>query len=562
LPEEIYNAGLDHPHTPVRIDARKGWILQITVNVSTGDNEFHPGFDLRAVRDEDLPRYMSSSKTVDPLLEMTGQRYIDTCIKFDRDETVYFHVTREYDPVPLNLRLVWIGPDTDEPNLEEAPQKIKELWGEVTKHRSYCPKINPQLNGAREIPYDEARSLLIRNFPRINTWGWDLLVEKRTKYWGGVLARAVEKDDDPNRRCLQYLFTWTRQSTIFSLHWLVVIPFIMTLIGLVILWLWAPEIALAVQSREAGQVWEPILEGYALWPGLAYSFLWLETILTGFEPTLKSLRDPLKPNPHLQPAVITGLFGLFSWTIGIYPEILIIYALAGVIALVLTLLFMATGTAAHKMDYLPVFVWLRKRIDRWETESICWDYWHYYSIRTISVVSRPDGPQFLMDNPWHSLRRYHESTFAYSTDVSQQKEDRRSYAICILLILAIGTMLVAGLLQIPNFVDISIRIYALMGIAMVLWLSEKRIHAEDVFIDKYKIDENMHHLSGAWLKALWNLYETPKKARGKALHSHKQKDHAKALRLVVISKMQNPYIEDPEFWTSFRDDSDYIYQMK
>ncbi|MDF1537639.1 MAG: hypothetical protein P1Q69_01895 [Candidatus Thorarchaeota archaeon] len=71
-----------------------------------------------------------------------------------------------------------------------------------------------------------------------------------------------------------------------------------------------------------------------------------------------------------------------------------------------------TGTS-HNMDYVPVFVYLKKRAKVWLFDYAVWDVWHYHtgSTRNPFNIFRHEafepftGLTLTIDNPWHSMYR-------------------------------------------------------------------------------------------------------------------------------------------------------------
>ena len=90
-----------------------------------------------------------------------------------------------------------------------------------------------------------------------------------------------------------------------------------------------------------------------------------------------------------------------------------------------------------------------------------------------------------------------------------------------------------------------------------LYLLDSVIARKRELIYPEDFEENLGDLSHDWLVLLWNL---KKKVKVKGvLASQREKDKAHQPRLVVITKMQRPFEECKAFWTSFRDDPEYIY---
>ncbi len=455
-----------------------------------------------------------------------------------------------------------------EPDLSGAPDVIKNLWKVVKKKfMSEESRINLPLDGGRARPFDEKAKGMLKDWaPFIETWGLDLRLERSSdKSWGGLLARIVEKEKDADIRCLQYVYVWLRQYSVISFHWLVSVPIIMTIVGLLIWWIFAPGIDLAIEARNQGQVLDAYLQGHALWPTLAFVFLWFETFLTGFGPYIRP-KDPHKPDPHLRPALFTGLvFGPLSLLIGIYPLYWLFFsAVVIVFFCIVALIASSQGwLASHDMDYLPVFVWVKRiREDIWKPTHICWDYWHYFSYKKeLEVQDAKDTEtgrmksycSLRMDNPWHSVHERSES------DIEDMAR-RQAWYIRLCIIIPVAFLAIAILYALPEFFTHAWRVFALGTIGFVLYIGKSIIAWETELIEKKEFDDNMHNLSHEWLVVLWNLIDKNVKPKGE-LPSQSEKDRMRHPRLVVISKMQRPFEEDRAFWTTFRDDFEYLYSL-
>ncbi|MFW9788615.1 MAG: hypothetical protein ACFFE2_17020 [Candidatus Thorarchaeota archaeon] len=473
-----------------------------------------------------------------------------------------------------------------EPDVSKSKKKIQDLWEVVKNFASPECKINLQLKGEVVKPFDETKRMLREFAPAIDTWGLDLNIERRRpKYWGGLLARVVRrkkdeeneddienKDDVENKRCLQYLYVWFRQSSSVSLHWLVMVPLLMTIIGLLILYTWTPDLSLFLQRREPGPFTEEIVNFFLLSPTLAYQILLFETFIAGFGPYLPFWKkeDPYKPNVEVRPAFITtAIYWPLSWLLGINPIRWLQYSI-GAMVFFAALWAIATHRrwlTAHDMDYLPVFVWIEKEGSIWKPKAICWDYWHYFSYKKRLEDSdyNFDEKRFefklRMDNPWHSLH-----------DIDKDEQSMRRIRILFLVFACIFTSIALSILgrvlNQPVPITYATRLTVIWVIGISFYYGESHFAFTAPLIrmknrqneDTKDFEENLGFLSHEWLVVLWNLIDSTVEKRA-ALWSQEEIEKRREPRLVAITKMQEPFNETDEFWTTFRDDEEHLYTL-
>ncbi|MFW9795015.1 MAG: hypothetical protein ACFFEE_11965, partial [Candidatus Thorarchaeota archaeon] len=285
-----------------------------------------------------------------------------------------------------------------------------------------------------DVTYDPDAQKQLRNFaPDIRQLGLGLYNERRGRLniWGGLLVRALEtraetQDLQPQRRCLQYIYTWTKQQSAVSVFWMVIVPILMASWGFLIQYLYAPQI-IAFQ-QEIGLDLLSTLFSFSdpMLPVLATGFVSLPLLLSGLWDHRWDLHlgsgVTFRSTTLLIPFSILMWFVAFNW---------IVPYLIGGFALVVCGLYWFldqigfTGTA-HPMDYLPVFVWLRRNEDgKWEFERAYWDRHHYnIECKTAEELEEPrfwfmranlmkkktkveeieERVRLQMDNPWHSVR--------------------------------------------------------------------------------------------------------------------------------------------------------------
>jgi tetratricopeptide (TPR) repeat protein len=265
----------------------------------------------------------------------------------------------------------------------------------------------------------EAKLLLLAFMPDIKLVGPDLWFERwKTKNWGGVFVRALKKKNK-DQVCLQYVFTYTRQYTVVSAIWMVLVPAILalldwfvldfpgTLIAQLPLLLFAIVLHVAdSNARFRVRSTTALIVFWLLqWIGMIPVFYWL-------------------------PVFILGSWAFIFGAVWIYS--------------IAPLRREMPGT--HMMDYIPVYVWLKPLLKypgsrTWDIERACWDVLHYKvawldreqlsecvwkfiprQLRGVSPLG--DGSalgeylpglsvarlKMQIDNPWHSMSRssHHE----------------------------------------------------------------------------------------------------------------------------------------------------------
>ena len=87
---------------------------------------------------------------------------------------------------------------------------------------------------------EEAKIQLLTFMPKIKLLGFDLWLERRRKgennTYAGMLVRVLDNKKD-ERRCLQYVYVYTRQVTLVSAFWMVLVPLFMVLFRYTLPWL-------------------------------------------------------------------------------------------------------------------------------------------------------------------------------------------------------------------------------------------------------------------------------------------------------------------------------------
>ncbi len=329
-----------------------------------------------------------------------------------------------------------------------------KAMGHAVKHlkgtqREYV-KLEPDKSLNDEVKWDDELQRMIQAFaPRIRLIGWGLWSERfglrdtlrkwlgrgkeesdkapieygDIKSWGGAYARAIKNKDD-SWRCLQYLYIYTRQKGTISFLWNVVVPGLMAAWGFVLPWLF---------NSFAPGLWRP---GFTLEKSLALGGICLVLFYEGFRPHLYDAKYS-QEETALQFRATTMLmpFSLALFLSSI-SDVFLYGLMVGVafFAVVWILEHLMVLPSAHKMDYVPVFVWVAREEQQdldefyqligtdprlvlddrfrhvwlydsqWMPICVTWDDGHYRA-KTLRYAhpDKRDPPVLDMRDSWHSL---------------------------------------------------------------------------------------------------------------------------------------------------------------
>jgi len=231
--------------------------------------------------------------------------------------------------------------------------------------------------------------------------------------WGGVYTRTLE-DSPGNWRCLQYIYVYTRQRGTISLVWNVLIPTLMALWG----WLtltnlgwniqlvfenfdWFPSIYLTTEE------WLMTIAGFSIW-----MIVTIPVFVVGISPHISDYAGgPEEGGARFR--TTTVLIPL-SIMMALYP----IFDIMGFLLLVAAGLFLIVWIlekvelfpSGHKMDYVPVFIWIERIDDFWRPMYATWDYAHYH-VKTMrfceipKMNENPDRVLLNMSENWHAMEK-------------------------------------------------------------------------------------------------------------------------------------------------------------
>ncbi len=381
----------------------------------------------------------------------------------------------------------------------------------------------PQIGEAEELDVDELK-MALRFLPHLDGKGIELRWDTRN-YHLGPFFRVMCDPYDKARRCIQYVYIWSRQvwpiSAFFTFYFW---PFL-SLLAL-IPWIFEndpiPRVALIVLSFALG-VWG------------AYRTL--------FPPQMRSLKNDTW---YLGGAVllILGLYNL-PWS-SLLP-------LVGAAVLFIVRSRYGLGETQHVMDYGPVFLYLRKTGANWSDcciERVRIDRHHYTILeRSGSKLRRSilgDTLFIKTDNIWrsfdfadrhgpHVVSPYRSAVLGYMV----------IYAVTLVAIATVSvakfTMNASGLPWMQGILFAAWSLLAPLGLIALNEIATTQIsdpHKDSPVYKGFVTEPEKRILGKHKLIHLWNM--TDDKAN-----------------FVIRKKMQNPFrtYHDEAFWSTFRDPS-------
>lgn len=368
--------------------------------------------------------------------------------------------------------------------------------------------------------------------PNIDTLGFDMRAERMSGTWGGVLTRALE-NPSKTQRCLQYIYVYTRQHTVISYFWMVFVPALMILWTFLIPLLFPSEMSLFNSTLESEGFLRLILTPSQAWiPMLMTGLVCLPLFITGLWPHIAEARKGIGSRLRFRSTSLLVFLGALMWGVFFYDLlfwiIIIVWAFCAVMWRV-----RPTG---HEMDYIPIFVWIKKMGNTWSFDCAAWDYFHYYAekmsrdeLEKENVLKKGQNVCLLMDNPWHSL-------FLGSRELKKELNMMTgSIVLFIISILAIVYLYLADVLAGYEWGN-----WLLLGLFFVLSSSGCLIARFPFSLIKDPKDYTVEgsHLTDDKLRVLWNLGTDEVSRKG---------------RFIAITKMQDPFSTEADF-TSFRDD--------
>lgn len=445
---------------------------------------------------------------------------------------------------------------------------VEFLEGTQKKYLSLEP--DKKLN--EEVEWNKELEQMIQFFaPKIRLVGWGLWSERfglwrslrqrlglntddiekapksyrQIKSWGGAYTRVMKNCND-SWRCLQYLYIYTRQKGTISFFWNGVVPFLMATWGFALPWFIN---SLNPDSWLPGYSFEKLLVLM-----VPFVFLFFEGLRPHFydiKYSQEEARLQFRATTVLVPFSLLFILGPLS-DLFLYG----LYAGAAFFVVIWLLEFLTVLPSAHKMDYVPVFVWVakldpnklenqqkidsyktmieregeRQIVDLWYPVCVTWDDGHYHAktlhyFKEESFIS-PEIPavkrasqRLVLDmrDSWHSLG-------GGPIQFYRRRLRSREYSvisalfICIVWILSFPRLF--GSLESLFSFSFSFSSYEITTLLQVFLLA-----CSLAFLSHRSVlvpDGSYSHLDEEKLKTLWNLRE--------------------ASRLKIITKLQNPFM--------------------
>ncbi len=305
-----------------------------------------------------------------------------------------------------------------------------------------------------------------------------------------------------------------------SLIWNTFVPVLMALWAILVLgnlqWDVTAFLSLIPVTRvPTPEEWEILITFYS------FFLISVPLFLLGFGPHFADRSGgPKDGGFRLRATTMLILFALLLILCLFFDWMLLILLCAGVIFVVIWLLeAREIIPSGHKMDYVPVFVWIQRGTDgNWSGRCATWDYAHYHA-RTVEyakVQTHPkDSDKILLDmtDNWHALEMGGEV-------------GRMSLWMSVLFVLVFNSIVFLTFFwsgtYYPSTVINLVLFVILPSLAVALCLVLVRKRFDLVKQLEYFIKDEAH-LSMEKLVILWNLEEKP--------------------RLKIVNKLQNPFAD-------------------
>ncbi|MFW9889277.1 MAG: hypothetical protein ACFFER_13910 [Candidatus Thorarchaeota archaeon] len=381
----------------------------------------------------------------------------------------------------------------------------------------------------------EYRNLILQFHPEVAIIGRELQYEinsQNNSWFYRVLERKGGREI-----CIQYLLIFLKQSTSVSTNLMLFLPLILFLAS--------------VLEIVSISIFPPILVYF-----IAFFVCIILTYL-GLKPHVDDW-NRIKSGSRLRLRPTTVLFFLGPFQIPIFLQPYMFFSPGLYCFLLLVMIFLRwRNFLAHEMDYAPIFVWVEKTNDEsWEFKKAHWDYFHYYG--EGYEPNDEDRSQRLKDNrnirlamesPWHDFspntkpERRHYTSRARRMKFQQTQAFLRSIWFMLLIAMAIA---IVGQFLGYDFREISINLVLLLQVRLAYQLFKsgreyifgtyKTIHPEPSLFGIINLPNEFDrvHLSEEKIKILWNW-------------------PVEEGRLLIVSRLQNPFDERNDYFFTFRD---------
>jgi hypothetical protein len=440
-------------------------------------------------------------------------------------------------------------------DLKGAEEETQEVTWQTESLKKQINKVGIRSKGLT-MPLDgndvtrESIDLVKEFLPDIRLSGLELRSERNSKAWGGAYVRVVEEHNNPNRRCIQNVYVWTKQRFFIS-FWVTVLPLFILgtmgtliysyltfnsavvsiiLIGAIFFALGAFQLSKALRGLTKGAFNFSNQHLYVIY-GLVMWSLLIEMYMTKQNEDI----DAGARAWHFDDTVgdLVNTFVVLEKKLT-FSYVGAIFIIAGVFALYFWWREPPSFThATHEMDWAPFFVYLIKKGSTWELEKVKYDSFHYYAgtktkeeLKKGKAISR-DGKnaRFTIPNFWHS----------FEPKVARAPWLTVALGLFIFVITAVLAFIsFTGRFDLVLIESTSVRfvlIPLLLFFGAYLAFSKWPTHMVDKDTD---FSDPVYHITEKKLHIFWNL-----------------KGDEPAFK--VRSKFQDPFMDDDHF-DNFRDD--------
>ncbi|MFX0172581.1 MAG: hypothetical protein ACFE9L_11735 [Candidatus Hodarchaeota archaeon] len=442
----------------------------------------------------------------------------------------------------------------------------------------------------------EASKLAEKYRPEIILQGINLKRERNSLSWGGMLYRVLKQKETEKsnpKAVIQYLYVWTRQKSFFS-FWLDVVPLmVLVFLSLYIntdIIFYNPVYGTPTKTLpELGFVEE-------LDRIIMISLISIGIITLGVITTLLRRKFYIHSTLHVLYGIASSIQIIelaypivppisFQWTLAIPPfasdsllitNILWTPLLLSSLSIVFLILLifqipLPIISSQHKMDYAPIYVYLKKNLEnRWILDYILFDTVHYFVMKKTAteldknkLLKSKDNKEktascLVINTSWHSMMA---SRFFWRFNESKALTWALKIFFWLGFFILIFTTIFPDFLMdfmgiiVPieqrPFVQLFLRI--VLPLLVILPLMFTAIIEPTQLYDRENLGKSNYILSDDKLLAFWNL-ETKKEKKPQMLQQHSKK--MTEAQLKIVEKIQDPFNPediDKDFWETFYD---------
>ncbi|MFX0149977.1 MAG: DUF362 domain-containing protein [Candidatus Hodarchaeota archaeon] len=398
--------------------------------------------------------------------------------------------------------------------------------------------VNPQLEAidiTRSQP--EKSSQLASEFtPEVLLQGLELRSEKKTKSFGGMMYRVLENQNNPSERCIQYLYTWMHQKWFWSGWYNIIVPLFLSGLGVIIFtqtdetsWFWtyiAIGITMGFLLIAGGLTVIRTIRGWRRTGKISYIYRHQFSLIV-YAVIFSGILYELPPRWNGS-TIIPPIEVLKDYIDIVYVPITSIIFLVIPIIVFIIMIQPFISLFTHKIDFAPVFVYLKQKGSDWKVTKVRYDKFHH----DVATCEKKELKRFLIKdkriklavpNTWHSMT----TTRGLGKIIS----------FFGLLGFILSYIVLAGLLYYypeavkgMDLIAIAVALSLLCAYAFFA-LNQTKLQKQ---FSSHDLREQGLILNPEKLAILWNLV-------------------GEAPSLKVRQKLQDPFNPDPMFWNSFFD---------